>query len=202
MKSVNIEGVTISVENTDRYTTDDRMIFEWSINLDEVIYSAADLKSGCGADPSETEMLETFLSFLGASAESYRYDGMKGDNSNLFPEPVVKWAAEHEDEISYEQSNVQEELEIEQANERHADAVRQVAYAWHGGQGSALYAFASSGLCVEKAELFLEMEDCFALADEGEKEEIIKLMRFADCMPFDMRVDAWVAPWYDDWQGE
>lgn len=96
MKSVDIDGVTISVENTGHYSTDNRMIFEWTIKLGgQEVYSEADLKSGCGAFPSELEMLDALLSFLEAAGESYRYDGMEGESSGLFPEPVVKWAAEN-----------------------------------------------------------------------------------------------------------
>ena len=131
MKSVDIDGVTISVENTDRYSTDNRSIFEWTIQIEGETYSAADLKSGCGAEPSETEMLETLLAFLGAAAESYRYDGMEGENSHLFDEPVVKWASEHTDEIGCAQCDLEDEMEREREDRKHAEEVRNVAYDWH-----------------------------------------------------------------------
>jgi hypothetical protein len=204
MKSVDIDGVTISVENTDRYTTDNRSIFEWAITIDEVVYSEADLKSGCGADPSETEMLETLLSFLGAAAESYRYDGMEGENSQLFPEPVVKWAAEHEDAISCEQSNVQEELDIEQERKAYAEEVRQVAYGWHGGQDSALYAFASSGLCEDAGDLLAEIDTCLALATEEEQSDLEALREFVVELKEGLSHDDqnFEAPWFNVWKGE
>lgn len=171
MKSVDINGVTVSVENTDRYTTDTRSIFEWKITLDGETYSEADLESGCGAEPSETEMLETLLSFLAAAAESYRYGGMEGENSHLFPEPVVKWASENSDEIGCAQCDLDDELEAATRN-------REVAYSWHGGQDSALYAFASSGICEDAGELLSEIDDCIALASEEEQPDLEALRDF------------------------
>ena len=189
MKSVNINDIDIdiSVENT----TDDRMTFEWTIELAGQQYREANLKSGCGADPSESEMLGTLLTFLGAAGESYRYDGMEGESSNLFPEPVVKWASENVEEIALAQYDLEEGIE-------RARKAREAAYDWHGGQWSALYAFASSGICEEKGELFSELENCLVLADEEEKEAVIELMQFADSLPFDTELDAWVAPWHDE----
>lgn len=204
MKSVDINGAVIKVERAGKRTSDNREVFRWIAELpeEEEIYFDQDLKSGCGASPSDTEMLETLLAFLGAAAESYRYDGMEGENSHLFPEPVVKWASENSDDISLVQGELEEELEIERENKKHAEAMRQVAYSWHGGQDSALYAFASSGICEEKGELFSALEDCLVLANEEEKEEVVQLMNFADGLPFDTELDAWLAPWYNDWQGE
>ena len=43
------------------------------------------------------EAFESFLGFLEASVESYRYEqrhlGAKGENTDLFPSYVVEWAA-------------------------------------------------------------------------------------------------------------
>ena len=203
MKSVDIDGVTISVENTDRYSTDNRSIFEWTIQIEGETYSAADLKSGCGAEPSETEMLETLLSYLGAAAESYRYDGMEGENSHLFDEPVVKWASEHEGGIGYEQSKLQDELDNEHQERAYAEEVRKVAYGWHGGQGSALYAFASSGMCEDVGELLSEIDNCLALADDEEQSDLEALREMVVELK-DGLSHEWqnvLAPWFDNWKG-
>jgi hypothetical protein len=197
MKSVDINGVTVSVENTDRYTTDNRSIFEWTIMLDGGTYSEADLKSGCGAEPSETEMLETLLAFLGAAAESYRYDGMEGENSHLFPEPVVKWASDNEDEISYVQCGLQDTLESEQFNKDYAKKMREVAYEWHSGMWSPLYAFASSGRCDDKGALLGEIDINIGLK-EVDLQELHELRDFVESLEYDKDVRAWLAPWYDE----
>ena len=188
MKSVNIEGVSVAVSNTDRYTTDDRSIFEWSIDLDEVIYSQADLKSGCGADPSESEMLETLLAFLGAAGESYRYSGSEGESSHLFPEPVVKWAAENLDTISMEQGDLQDLID-------RAAKARETLYNWHGGQGSQFYALASSGMCEDHFLLMKELAGCIP-QDEEEAQELSDLKGFLEN---DLAMGAhrcWLAPWH------
>lgn len=198
MKSVNIEGVSVAVSNTDRYTTDNCPIFEWSIDLDEVIYSQADLFGGHGADLSESAMLETLLAFLGAAGESYRYDGMEGESSHLFPEPVVKWAAENADAISMAQGDL--ELRIEQARK-----ARETLYNWHGGQGSAFYALASSGICEDHYRLMKELAGCLPQDDE-EAQELSDLKEFLENglnsgLNSGMAMDAdetWFAPWHDE----
>jgi hypothetical protein len=194
MMGVDIDGVEIAVANTDRYTADNRSMFEWSIDLDGEVYREADLKSGCGADPSEMDMLETLLGFLYAAAESYRLYGIAGDNAGLFPEPVVAWASSHLDDLSYA------ELDLQEAQE-----VRQLAYRWHGGQDTPLYAFASSGV-VENIEWLLReiRRDCIAQDDE-EAEELERLREFVEpvegrtpCLDFNVDLDAWTAPWYGE----
>ena len=204
MKSVDIGGVTISIEDTGHYTADNRAIFEWTVVLDHKIYNEADLKSGCWSRPTETEMLETLLAFLGAAAESYRYAGMEGENSNLFPEPVAKWASENSDEISFAQGNLEEEMEAEKDEMQHAEAMRNVAYSWHGGQDSALYAFASSGLCEDVGELVDEIDDCLALAREEERQDLESLRDFVVELKngLDHEWQNLAAPWANEWLGE
>lgn len=190
MKSITIGDATISVENTDRYTTDDRQIFEWGIELDGEQYREADLRSGRGGEPSELRMLETLLSFLAAAGESYRYSGMEGENSGLFPEPVTKWAAENADAISMEECN------LEEAIERSAKA-RETLYNWHGGQGSPFYALASSGICEDHYQLMKELAGCIPQDDE-EAQELSDLKEFLEN---DLAMDAgedWFAPWHDE----
>lgn len=55
------------------------------------------MQSGMGGFHSTVEIFETYLSFLDAAAESYKYDGMEGENSKLFPKHIVEWAAEQGD---------------------------------------------------------------------------------------------------------
>ncbi len=197
MKSVDIDGVTISIEDTGHYTADNRAIFEWTVVLDHKIYNEADLKSGCWSRPTETEMLETLLAFLGAAAESYRYAGMEGENSNLFPEPVAKWASENSDEISVAQGNLEEEAKAEQFNKEYAKKMREVAYEWHSGMWSPLYAFASSGLCEDKGALLGEIDISIALK-EGDLQELYELRDFVEDLEYDEGLRAWLAPWYDE----
>ena len=57
------------------------------------------LFSGVGGGGLQRGM-EAMMSFLGAAAESYRYAGMEGENSNLFPEWITEWAYLNENEIA------------------------------------------------------------------------------------------------------
>lgn len=191
MKSITIGDATISVENTDRYTTDDRQIFEWGITLTSLNYSVrdSDLRSGCGGSPSELRMLETLLASLAAAGESYRYNGMEGESSNLFPEPVVKWASENMDAISCEQCNLEEAIE-------RARKAREAAYSWHSGQDSPLYAFASSGICENMEDLLLEISGC-RLGNE-EDEELLELKEFVESELTQDHDGDWLAPWHDE----
>jgi len=58
-----------------------------------------DLQSGCQGGELQ-EGFVSLLSFLAAAGDSYRYAGMKGEHSDLFPEPVTEWAYQNSDEIS------------------------------------------------------------------------------------------------------
>lgn len=80
-------------------TSDGRTRYEYYIDSEAFNHHAKDLKSGCGGG-SLQEGLESLLSFLGAAAESWRYSGKDGENSDLFPEAVCEWAAQNSDEIS------------------------------------------------------------------------------------------------------
>lgn len=46
----------------------------------------------------------------------------------------------------------------------HSTKAREIAYSWHGGQDSPLYAFASSGLIADLVELDKEIARCEMLA--------------------------------------
>lgn len=185
MKSVDINGTTLSIENTDRYTTDNRAIFEWRIQLNGETFSEADLKSGCGQEPSEEEMLETLLAFLGAAGEYERYNN--GDPDRMFPVPVCKWASENEDEIDSLRFMLKEDR-------KRAASVRQTAYEWHSGQGSPLYAFASSGICENKEDLLLEISGC--LLENHDDEELEELKEFVEGELVQDIDGNWLAPWH------
>lgn len=88
-----------------------REVWEWYILLpDGTEHFAEDLSAGIGG-ASEKEMLSTLLSFLGACAESWDENPEKrGENAELFPEPVARWAAESDDEISCAQMDLEEEV--------------------------------------------------------------------------------------------
>lgn len=74
--------------------TERRNTWEWTLHdksghyADEstVIAQAEDLTDGCGEDATAVDMLRSFLSFLGAWAESWQYgDSHPGENADLFP---------------------------------------------------------------------------------------------------------------------
>lgn len=46
----------------------------------------------------------------------------------------------------------------------HSTKAREIAYSWHGGQDSPLYAFASSGLIADLVDLDKEIASCEQLA--------------------------------------
>ncbi len=69
-----------------------------------------DLRSGCQGG-SIIEGMSALLSFLGASAESYRYEmstGRTSDNRDLFDPAIVEWAYQHDDEIGMMQLEIEE----------------------------------------------------------------------------------------------
>lgn len=80
---------------------------------DSVTFENDELQTGCGGGTIES-MFESFLSFLGAAAESYRYNDCdwekidEDDNASLFPRHVVEWAYQNSDEISMLECEIQE----------------------------------------------------------------------------------------------
>jgi hypothetical protein len=85
---------------------DNRQYYRYHIDLGSYEYTATDISTGC--HHSLQQGLSTILTFLSAAAESYRYAGSKGENSEIFPLPVVQWAADHADEISLAASELEE----------------------------------------------------------------------------------------------
>lgn len=93
------------------YAEDNRDRYQYHIDADGRSHSGCDLKSGCGGGTLQ-EGLESLLSFLSAAAESYRYKGMEGENSDLFPEWVDEWAAQHSDEIGMMRLELEENKDL------------------------------------------------------------------------------------------
>lgn len=73
-----------------------RQVYEYSIVTDEWRYDGTDLRSGVSAEIDESDATATLLAFLSASAESYRADNLE---DGLFPQHVIEWAYQNEDEI-------------------------------------------------------------------------------------------------------
>ena len=80
---------------------------------ESVTFENNDLQTGAGGGTIEN-MFVSFLSFLGAAAESYQYRGMdwekidEDDNATMFPRPVTEWAYRNSDEISMLQCEIEE----------------------------------------------------------------------------------------------
>lgn len=80
----------LSLERIDHYATHDgRDVAHMVIDLPgQASYHDATLKSGCGGFRSTVEVFESYLGFLEAALESYRYGGDPDDpdsNASLFP---------------------------------------------------------------------------------------------------------------------
>lgn len=90
----------IQLTYSKRAGNEGRTRYQWTIDLpDGSEHSGDDLQSGCGGGSLQGGF-ESLLSFLSAAAESFRYRGGNGENADLFPAPVVQWAADNSDEIS------------------------------------------------------------------------------------------------------
>ncbi len=74
-------------------------------------YECSDLASGCGGFGSVVDIFETFLSFLGAAAESRRFTertGIESDNADLFPPNIMQWASDNATAIESAQCELQD----------------------------------------------------------------------------------------------
>lgn len=85
---------------------DNRTRYRYTIDLPDGYkcdtYANDDLQSGCGGGNLQ-EGIVSLLSFLSAAGESYAYllrTGRYGDNDELFPSEVRRWAYENADELS------------------------------------------------------------------------------------------------------
>ena len=103
--------VQISIEYRG-VTQDHRTRYQWHIDgIGKKSFSGTDLNSGCGGG-SLQEGLTSLLSFLTAAAEGFQFEernpGLSSDNADAFPKPVVEWAAQHSDELSMAQLEIEE----------------------------------------------------------------------------------------------
>jgi len=86
---------------------DNRTKYRYYIDIGRKEYTKDDLSSGCGGGTLQ-QGLESLLSFLCAAAESWRYAGKNGENSDLFPQRIVKWAAQNSDELAMLRVEIEE----------------------------------------------------------------------------------------------
>lgn len=98
LPGVRVGGGFVSIEYAGE--SEGRQVYRYHIDLGKGKgYTAADIKSGVGGGDLRSG-LESLLSFLGACAESYRYAGENGENSDLFPKRIAEWAMQNSDEIT------------------------------------------------------------------------------------------------------
>lgn len=100
--ALQVAGATLSLLRIERAGKRQRARF--ALDLDGAEYLDDSLQSAGQGFRSAVEAFESYLSFLGACAESVRYADRTGrepgENADLFPAPVAQWAAEHADEIA------------------------------------------------------------------------------------------------------
>ena len=107
MAGVRIGNAFVSIE-LGKWTSDGRVRYRYCIDIPgQPELDASDLKSGVGGGTLQGGM-ESLLSFLGAAAESYSYNGMDGENSDLFPEHICQWASENSDKIEMLKYEIEE----------------------------------------------------------------------------------------------
>lgn len=107
---VMIGGTEISIDWSGRPGNRGRLRAEYWIDIGEQSYHNDDLQTGCGGG-SLRELLGNLLSFLSARGESVNHGtrtGRQGENADLFPEFVGKWAAANEDALGCAQCEIEE----------------------------------------------------------------------------------------------
>lgn len=111
MPGVKVGDSFISIGYSKRPTTEGRPYrFQCFIDTPEFEYDDHELQSGRFSSGGLQDGLVSLLSFLGAAAESYRYEmsGRKSDNSDLFPPHVMEWAYQHSSEIDMLRCEIEE----------------------------------------------------------------------------------------------
>lgn len=94
-----IGGASVQLEFSRRAGSDGRTRYRYTIDLpDGQSFGGDDFQSGCGGGGLQNGF-GSLLSFLDACAESWRYAGKDGENSDLFPQAIAEWAAQNSDEI-------------------------------------------------------------------------------------------------------
>lgn len=121
MAGIRIGDGTISIGYAKRRGDECRTRYQYYIDIPSGEYSGDDIQSGNPVANHSNGLqsgLESLLSFLGASAESYQYDirrggdGTQGENSDLFPLAVVEWANQHSDELTMAAIELEETEDI------------------------------------------------------------------------------------------
>ena len=107
LPALEIEDGTIQLQYAPTFGRDGRTRYLWTIDIPDGEFSGDDLQSRCGGGNLQ-EGFESLLAFLAAAGESYKYDGMDGEHSDSFPEPVVQWACMHDDAISLMELDIRE----------------------------------------------------------------------------------------------
>ena len=95
--------------------TNGRQRYRYHIDIPAGNFSDNELKSGVGGG-SLQHGFASLLSFLGAAAESYRYNNYEwtddhDSNCSLFPKEVVEWAYHYDDEITMLAIEIEESSE-------------------------------------------------------------------------------------------
>lgn len=83
-------------------TYDNRQGYRYYIDLPRFSYEGEDIASGVGGGSLQSG-LKSLLSFLGAFAESIRYQehiGTECESTTLFPPKLADWATQNSDEIT------------------------------------------------------------------------------------------------------
>lgn len=81
-----------------------RQQYHYLIATDAWQYIGNDIQSGCGKDVDTADAARTLFSFLSTCAESLTYRdvlGYGGENADLFPSHVARWAQMNSDELLY-----------------------------------------------------------------------------------------------------
>lgn len=109
LPGISVGDGTISIERAGE-TRDNRDRFRVYIDAPGIEYVSEDQASGVGGG-SLQDSLRAALSFMGACGESVNYGrrtGNKGSNADLFPEDVGEWCADHEDDLSMAELELEE----------------------------------------------------------------------------------------------
>ena len=115
LPGVKVGSATISISYSPRPGDDtalgQRTRYRYYIDLPDYEYAADDLQSGCGGGTLQSG-LESLLAFLSACGESYNYRGEEGENSDLFPLPLAQWCADHTDQLTLLQLELEETKDL------------------------------------------------------------------------------------------
>lgn len=108
LPAIKVGGGTIQLQYSDLSDTEGRTRYKWVVDLESgKSFSGNDLRSGVGGGNLKEGFI-SLLSFLSACGESFARHGEEGENSDLFPLEVAKWAADNCEEISFALFEIEE----------------------------------------------------------------------------------------------